>query len=119
MSSVLVPQQNYLFVFVPRVDEKGREQGTLQSFFFKAVTFLSFIKAGAICVHMALLHSYMTDQAMLSGLARHGKMRPDSYLIRVVLQRAVVAMVSHPVPVSIPLVHVVNIWAVVVLVQNT
>lgn len=107
----------YLYLFQEWMKrEENREDCSL---FVKAVTFLSFIKAGAICVHMALLHSYMTDQAMLSGLARHGKMRPDSYLIRVVLKRAVVAMVSHPVPVSIPLVHVVNIWAVVVLVQNT
>lgn len=34
------------------------------------------------------------------------------------LQRAVVTMVSHSVPVSISLVHVVNIWAIVVLIQN-
>lgn len=40
------------------------------------------------------------------------------YLIRVVLQRAVVTMVSHPVPVSVSLVSVVNIWTIVVLVQN-
>lgn len=46
-------------------------------------------------------------------------MRSDCYLIRVVLQRAVVTMVTHAVPVSISLVHVVNIWAIVVLVQNT
>lgn len=61
----------------------------------------------------------MTDQAMLSRVACHGKMRSGRYLVRVVLQRAVVTMVTHPVPVGIPLVHVVNIWAIVVLIQNT
>lgn len=51
--------------------------------------------------------------------ACHGKMRSDCYLIRVVLQRAVVTMVTHSIPVSISLVNIVNIWAVVVLIQNT
>lgn len=41
------------------------------------------------------------------------------YLIRVVFQRAVVTVVAHAVPVSIPLIHVINIRAVVVLIQNT
>lgn len=34
------------------------------------------------------------------------------------LQRAVVTMVSHSISVSISLIHVVHIWAIVVLVQN-
>lgn len=55
---------------------------------------------------------------MLCTMACKGKMTCDCYLIRVVLQRAVVTMVTHPISVSISLVHVVNIWAVVVLVQN-
>lgn len=41
------------------------------------------------------------------------------YLIRVVFQRAVVTVVTHAVPVSIPLIHVINIRAIVVLIQNT
>lgn len=41
------------------------------------------------------------------------------YLIRVVFQRAVVTVVTHAVPVSIPLIHVIDIWAIVVLIQNT
>lgn len=46
-------------------------------------------------------------------------MRSDCYLIRVVLQRAVVTMVTNAIPVSISLVNIVNVWAVVVLIQNT
>lgn len=41
------------------------------------------------------------------------------YLIRVVFQRAVVTMVTHAVPVGVSLIHVINIRAVVVLVQDT
>lgn len=41
------------------------------------------------------------------------------YLIGVVFQRAVVTVVTHAVPVSIPLIHVINIRAIVVLIQNT
>lgn len=41
------------------------------------------------------------------------------YLIRVVFQRAVVTVVTHTVPVSVSLIHVINIRAVVVLIQNT
>lgn len=44
------------------------------------------------------------------------KMESDSYLIRVVLQRAVVTVVPNTVSVCVPLVHVVNIWAIVVFV---
>lgn len=56
---------------------------------------------------------------MLGTMACNGKMTCDCYLIRVVLQRAVVTVVTHPISVSISLVHVVNIWTVVILVQNT
>lgn len=41
------------------------------------------------------------------------------YLIRVVFQRAVVTVVAHAVPVSVSLIHVINIRTVVVLVQDT
>lgn len=47
------------------------------------------------------------------------KMKYDWYLIRVVLQRAVVTMVANTVSVCVSLVHVVNIWAIVVFIQNT
>lgn len=40
------------------------------------------------------------------------------YLIWVMLQRTVVTMISHFVPICISLVQVVNIRAVVVLIQN-
>lgn len=52
---------------------------------------------------------------------QHGLLWTDEsvvYLVGVVLQRAVVAVITHPVPVGISLIHVVNIRAVVVLVQN-
>lgn len=46
------------------------------------------------------------------------KMKFNGYLIRIVLQGAVVTVVTHTVSVGISLVHVVNIRAVVVFVQN-
>lgn len=46
-------------------------------------------------------------------------MESDSYLVRVVLQWAVVTMVPNTVSVCVSLVHVVNIWAIVVLIQDT
>lgn len=45
-------------------------------------------------------------------------MKSNGYLIGIVLQGAVVTVVTHTVSVGISLVHVVNIWAVVVFVQN-
>lgn len=45
-------------------------------------------------------------------------MKCDWYLIRVVLQRAVVTMVADTVSVCVSLVHVVNIRAIVVFIQN-
>lgn len=47
------------------------------------------------------------------------KMEFDSYLIRIVLQRAVVTMVPNTVSVCVSLVHVVNIRAIVVFIQDT
>lgn len=41
------------------------------------------------------------------------------YLIRVVFQRTVITVVTHAVPVSVSLIHIINIRAVVVLVQDT
>lgn len=41
------------------------------------------------------------------------------YLIRVVFQRAIVTVVTHTVSVSISLINVINIRAIVVLIQNT
>lgn len=46
-------------------------------------------------------------------------MKFDRYLIRVVLQRAVVTVIADTISVCVPLVHVVDIWAVVVFIQNT
>lgn len=47
------------------------------------------------------------------------KMESDRYLIRVVLQWAVVTMVPNTVSVCVSLVHVVNIWAIVIFIQDT
>lgn len=43
----------------------------------------------------------------------------DGYLIWVVLQRAVVAVIANTISVRVSLVHVVNIWAIVVFIQDT
>lgn len=42
-----------------------------------------------------------------------------AYLVRVVFQRAVVALIADPVHVGVPLVHVVDVLAVVSFVENT
>lgn len=47
------------------------------------------------------------------------KIESDRYLIGIVLQRAVVTMVPNTVSVCVSLVHVVNIWAIVVFIQDT
>lgn len=46
------------------------------------------------------------------------EMKSYGYLIRIVLQGAVVTVVTHTVSVGISLVHVVNIRAVVIFVQD-
>ena len=44
---------------------------------------------------------------------------PARYLVGVVHQRAVITVVTHAVPVSVPLVGVVDVGAVVSLVEDT
>lgn len=43
----------------------------------------------------------------------------EAYLIRVVLQGAVIAVVSNSISVRVSLVNVVDVWAVILLVQDT
>ena len=60
----------------------------------------------------------ITLRCGLSGRECEGKEDIGHYLVRVVLKRAVVTVVSHAIPVGIPLVHIVHVLTVVLLVQN-
>lgn len=48
----------------------------------------------------------------------HSGLKKQAHLVRVVLQRAVVTVVTDSVPVSVSLVSVVHVWAVILLIQN-
>lgn len=43
----------------------------------------------------------------------------DAYLVRIVLQRTVITLVTNPIVVSIFLIHIVQIRTVILFIQNT
>lgn len=72
VSSVPAPQQNYTFIFVPKVDEKRESEALIFSSKLSHSSFL--LKQVRFVLHRRRLHSYMTDKAMLK---RCDLMLPD------------------------------------------
>lgn len=65
-------------------------------------------------VKMQSLH-HLLFMAAHSSLKKHVE---ATHLVRVVLQRAVVTVVTNSIPVGVSLVNVVHVWTVVLLIQN-